>query len=165
MTTGLAAPSLSLVTPSLPRRCATANPAVRVGDPERERTAARLGQAFTQGYLTMAEYETRLGSAFAARTAGALDQLIVDLPVERIRRRDPRRRAARYAAARRGVRIHLICYLAMSLLMIGIWLAVAATTGVWYFWPIWPILGAGIGVVSHAIPVQACARKRGDPLR
>ena len=132
---------------------------VRVGDPERERTAARLGQAFTQGYLSMQEYETRLGQAFAAQTVGALNDLIADLPVERISRRDPRRRAARHAAARRGVQIHLGVYLAVSLLMIGIWLATAVAAGEWYFWPVWPILGWGIGVVSHAIPVHACARQ------
>jgi hypothetical protein len=55
-------------------------------------------------------------------------------------------------------------YLAASLLMIGIWLAVAVTVGAWYFWPVWPIMGMGIGVVSHAVPVRSCARSRRDPL-
>jgi Domain of unknown function (DUF1707)/2TM domain len=142
-----------------PRHQATADPAVRVGDPERERTATRLGQAFTQGYLSMAEYETRLNRAFEAQTVGALNQLTIDLPIERISRRDPHRRAARLAAARRGVQIHLIGYLAMSALTIGIWLAIAVGAGAWYFWPVWPILGGGIGVISHAIPVHTCARK------
>lgn len=146
----------SLVTPSAPRRRATADPAVRVGGPERERTAAVLGQAFTQGYLSMAEYETRLGRAFEAQTVGALNPLIVDLPVERISRRDPHRRAARQVAARRGVRLHLVAYLAVCLLMIGIWLATGLAAGAWYFWPVWPIMGWGIGIVSHAIPVHAC---------
>lgn len=140
-------------------------PAVRVGDPERDRTAAVLGQAFTQGYLSMAEYETRLGRAFEAQTVGALNPLIVDLPVERISRRDPHRRAARHAAARRGVRIHLVGYLAVSLLMIGIWLATAVAAGAWYFWPAWPILGWGIGVVSQAVPVRAWVGKRRHPVR
>jgi hypothetical protein len=141
------------------RHQATADPAVRVGDPERERTATRLGQAFTQGYLSMAEYETRLNRAFEAQTVGALNQLTIDLPIERISRRDPHRRAARLAAARRGVQIHLIGYLAMAALTIGIWLAIAVGAGAWYFWPVWPILGGGIGVISHAIPVHRCARK------
>lgn len=141
-----------------------ADPAVRVGDPERERTAAFLGQAFTLGYLSMEEYETRLG-AFEAQTVGALNPLIADLPVDQIRRRDPHRRAARQAAARRGVRIHLVAYLAVSLLMIGIWLATAMAVGVWYFWPAWPILGWGIGIVSHAIPVHACTGKRRHSVR
>lgn len=155
MTTTLATPSARW-----PRHQATADPAIRVGDPERERTATRLGQAFTQGYLSMEEYETRLSRAFEAQTAGALNNLVIDLPVERISRRDPHRRAGRLVAARRGVQIHLISYLAMSLLTIGIWLAIAVAAGAWYFWPVWPILGGGIGVISHAIPVHRCARKR-----
>lgn len=128
---------------------------VRVGDHEREKVIARLGQAFTQGYLSIPEYETRLDRALEAQTARALGQVLSDLPVGRIARADPQRRAARAAAARRGVHIHLAGYLAASLLMIGIWLAVAVTVGAWYFWPVWPILGMGVGVVSHALPVRS----------
>jgi Domain of unknown function (DUF1707)/2TM domain len=139
---------------------ANGDPHVRVGDREREKVATRLGQAFTQGYLSIPEYETRLSQALEAQTAGALNQVLSDLPVTRIARSDPRRRAARVAAARRGVQIHLAAYLAASLLMIGIWLALAVTVGAWYFWPVWPILGGGIGVISHAIPVRSCGRSR-----
>ena len=131
---------------------------VRAGDPERERTASRLGLAFTQGYLSMEEYEARLNLAFAAQDIGALTQLTEDLPIEHIRRRDPNRRAARRAAARRGVWIHLFSYLAMAVLTISIWLAIGVTSNAWYFWPIWPILGGGIGIVSHAIPVAMVTR-------
>lgn len=133
---------------------------IRIGDSERERTAALLGQALTQGYLSLEEYEPRVGRVFEAQTAGALNDLVADLPVAQIRRRDPSRRAERHAAARRGARIHLGVYLAVSVLMIGIWLATAVTAGAWYFWPIWPILGWGIGIVSHVIPVRACAGRR-----
>lgn len=137
----------------------TSGSAVRVGDWERERTADQLGQAFTQGYLSMQEYETRLTRAFEAQTAGVLQELVADLPVAQIVRADPRRSAQRDAAARRGVRIHLSAYLAVSVLMIGIWLVTAMFAGAWYFWPVWPILGWGIGIISHAVPVGACARK------
>jgi Domain of unknown function (DUF1707)/2TM domain len=137
------------------------NPSVRVGDREREQAIARLGQAFAQGYLSTADYETRLGQAFDAQTAGALAEVLGDLPVVRIARNDPQRRAAKAAAAQRGVRVHLATYLAASLLMIGIWLAVAITAGAWYFWPVWPILGMGIGVVSHAVPVRNCLQSWG----
>lgn len=130
------------------------DPALRIGDAERNRTAGLLGQALTQGYLAMEEYETRLGQAVTAQSAGVLAGLTKDLPVAQISRRDPRRHAARIAAARRGLQIHIIGYLALSLVMIGIWLAVAATTDAHYFWPVWPILGLGIGVVSHAVPVM-----------
>ena len=135
------------------------DPALRIGDAERDRTAGLLGQALTQGYLCMEEYETRLGQAVTAQSAGMLTRLTDDLPLAQIRRRDPRRQAARIAAARRGLQIHLIGYIALSLVMIGIWLAVAATTDARYFWPIWPILGIGVGVVSHAVPVLRARAK------
>jgi hypothetical protein len=139
---------------------------VRVGDPERKRTVTRLGQAFTQGYLSIAEYEARLSRAFEAQTTGGLNELTIDLPVDRINRHDPRRRAARRAAARRGVLIHLIAYLAVAALSVGVWLAIAVTVGAWYFWPVWPILGGAIGVISHAIPVHASTRNhRTEPAR
>lgn len=127
----------------------------RAGDRERERTANDLGQALSQGYLTMPEYEDRLQSAFQAQTTGELHRLVADLPVNRLRRNDPRRHAAQQRAARLSVRIHLAAYLAGSLLMLGIWLAVGLGGGGWYFWPVWPIMGWGIGVASHAIPVLA----------
>jgi hypothetical protein len=133
---------------------APAAASVRAGDHDRERTADQLGQALSQGYLAMDEYETRLQTTFAAHTTTELRQLVADLPLAQLRRNDPRRQAARQRAARLGVRIHLGAYLAMVVIVLTVWLAVGLTAGAWYFWPIWPILGAGIGVVSHAIPVR-----------
>ncbi|WP_396898148.1 DUF1707 domain-containing protein [Mycolicibacterium sp.] len=129
--------------------------ATRVGDPEREKTANDLGQALSQGYLTMTEYEDRLQRAFGANTTGELRGLVADLPVGQLRRSDPRRKAAQLRAARLSVRIHVGVYLAVSVLMLGIWLAVGLGGGGWYFWPVWPIMGWGIGVASHAIPIWA----------
>ncbi|KUH98064.1 DUF1707 domain-containing protein [Mycobacterium sp. IS-3022] len=143
-------------------------PAVRAGDPDREKTADLLGQALAQGYLEMPEYETRLQSAFAATTRPQLHELTADLPVERLRRNDPRRREARRRLARRGVQIHLAGYLTMVAIVLTVWLAVGLTAGAWYFWPIWPILGAGIGLLGHALPVRyalpatPCQRRHGS---
>jgi hypothetical protein len=142
------------------QRAQAATDGVRVGDHERDRAITRLGQAFTQGYLSMQEYEGRLARAVEAQTAGALNEPLSDLPVNRIARADPRRREARLAAARLGVRIHLAAYLTGALLMIGIWVATAAGVGVYYFWPVWPILGMGAGWIFHALAVRACATAR-----
>ena len=130
-------------------------PAVRVGDREREKTARQLGQALAQGYLAMDEYEARVAVAFGAHTTAELRQLVADLPLAQLRRNDPRRREARRAAARRSVQFHLAGYLAMVVIVLAVWLAVGLTAGAWYFWPIWPILGAGIGLVGHAAPIRA----------
>jgi hypothetical protein len=126
----------------------------RAGDRDRQKTAARLGQALAQGYLELDEYEQRVQTAFEKRTTAELTELLADLPLDRIRRADPRRRAARAAAVRRGVRIHLAAYVAMTAIVLIVWAAVAVTTGVSYFWPIWPILGAAIGLISHALAVR-----------
>ena len=125
-------------------------PAVRAGDRERDRAANQLGRALAQGYLAMDEYETRLQAVFAAHTTAELRQLLADLPLDRLRR---------------SVHIHLAGYTAMVVIVLSVWLAVGLTAGAWYFWPIWPILGAGIGLVSHAIPVRFAAKGlcRGAP--
>ena len=133
---------------------------VRAGDREREATAALLGLAVAQGYFDMAEYERRIGSAFAAQTTGELRALTADLPVARLHRDDPRRREARRAAARLSVRLHLAAYLLMVVIVLTVWTAVALSGGGTYFWPIWPILGAGIGLLSHAIPIRMVNRCR-----
>jgi hypothetical protein len=132
--------------------------AIRAGDRDRERTANHLGQALSQGYLAMDEYDTRLQATFAAHTTAELRQLVADLPVAQLHRSDPQHQAARRRAARLGVRIHLGAYLAMVVVVLTVWLVVGLTAGAWYFWPIWPILGAGIGVVSHAVPTVGSHR-------
>lgn len=123
------------------------------GTRDREKTADVLGQALAQGYLQIDDYDRRLQAVFQTHTAHELQELLAGLPLDTIRRHDPRRRAARIAAARRGLRAHLWAYLAMVTIVLTVWAAVAATTSATYFWPIWPILGAGIGLVSHAVSI------------
>ncbi|MHA3023844.1 DUF1707 domain-containing protein [Mycobacterium sp. BMJ-28] len=137
--------------------------ATLVGDRERERTAGDLGLALTQGYLPMTEYEERLQRAFAAHTADELHSLTADLPTARLRRFDPRRREARLRAARLGMQIHLGAYLAGCALMLAIWLIIGLSAGEWYFWPVWPILGWGIGVVSHIGPTRMAVKTKSVP--
>ena len=108
---------------------------VRAGDRDRETTANLLGQALSQGYLAMDEYENRLQATFAAHSITELRELVGDLPLAQLRRNDPQRQAARRRAARLGVRIHLGAYLAMVVIVLTVWLAVGLTAGAW--------LGAG----------------------
>ena len=131
---------------------------VRAGDRDRDATATHLGLALAQGYLDMPEYERRVQTAFAAQITTELRALVGDLPVHQLRRDDPRRRAARHAAARLSVRLHLAAYLLMVVIVLTVWLAVALSAGAWYFWPVWPILGAGIGVIGHAVPIRLATR-------
>jgi len=134
-------------------------PTVRVGDRDRETTADLLSQALAQGYFDLTEYETRVQAAFAARSAEELRRVLADLPVEHLRRTDPRRIAARKSAARASVRFHLAGYAAMVAIVLAVWLAIALTTGsTGYFWPIWPILGGAMGVLGHVLPVRTYCR-------
>ncbi|MVU77482.1 DUF1707 domain-containing protein [Nocardia sp. ET3-3] len=55
-------------------------PDVRVGTAEREQAAAALGEHFAAGRLDVAEYDDRVGRAYAAKTAGELTVLFSDLP-------------------------------------------------------------------------------------
>ncbi|HTB51021.1 MAG TPA: DUF1707 domain-containing protein [Solirubrobacteraceae bacterium] len=113
---------------------------LRVSDTERERAATSLREHTTAGRLTIDELDGRLETALAARTQRELDALFEDLPAQPHRGPSSRDRAKAL-----GVRIHIGAYLWASLAMIAIW----AATGTGYVWPLWPILGWGIGVASH----------------
>lgn len=53
---------------------------LRIGDSERERAAAALGEHYAAGRLQRSELEERLDAAYAARTLADLERLFVDLP-------------------------------------------------------------------------------------
>ncbi|BCB86152.1 DUF1707 domain-containing protein [Phytohabitans suffuscus] len=128
----------------------------RVGTTERESVAELLSDALAAGYLETAEFGERSTAAYAARTRGELDALIADLPQTWVRGRARDHRRERHAAgARLGMRAHAAAYVLGSLLMLGIWAAVGLGSGSWYFWPVWPILGWGVGLLGHVIPVRA----------
>jgi hypothetical protein len=55
---------------------------VRVGDAERDRAAAALGEHFSAGRLDQAEFDARVNAALAARTEADLAALFTDLPSE-----------------------------------------------------------------------------------
>jgi Domain of unknown function (DUF1707)/Winged helix DNA-binding domain len=55
-------------------------PDLRVGDADRDATAAALGEHFARGRLTLDELDARLGAAFTAVTQGELSRATCDLP-------------------------------------------------------------------------------------
>jgi hypothetical protein len=128
----------------------------RAGDRDRADVAELLGRALAEGYLQLTEYDERLQQAYRRHTTGELRALLADLPVDRLRRHQ--RRATQLAAARTSVRIHGAAYLAMVVVVLTVWLVVGLTVDTWYFWPVWPILGAGIGLASHALPIHLACR-------
>jgi hypothetical protein len=52
------------------------------------------------------------------------------------------------------MRIHATAYVSASLAMIAIW----AATGAGYFWPVWPMMGWGIGLFSHLTSCRYSSR-------
>lgn len=59
---------------------------------------------------------------------------------------DERRAAAiKRVKARRDFRGHVAAYVLVNMLLVGIW----ALSGGGYFWPVWSILGWGIGLAFH----------------
>ena len=64
---------------------------------------------------------------------------------------EQRQWAIRRIQAKRGFRVHFAVYLAVNALLVLIW----AMTNAAHFWPIWPMLGWGIGVAAHAASVYA----------
>jgi hypothetical protein len=57
-----------------------------------------------------------------------------------------RQQAIRSIKAKREFRTHLFVFVAVNLFLVGVW----AFTGAGFFWPIFPLLGWGIGLAIHA---------------
>jgi hypothetical protein len=112
------------------------DPNLLASDAEREHHAELLREHAAQGRITVDELDERLDRVYAARTHGELAPVVADLPAPQ-RPRPPRR-----APSRR--RPELAAFLAVNLMLIVIW----AATGAGYFWPIWPILGWGLGLIG-----------------
>jgi Domain of unknown function (DUF1707) len=122
----------------------------RASDAEREATADRLRVAAGDGRLDPEELEQRLDAAYSAKTVGDLGALTRDLPAHAPAAAPPERRWDSQA-----VRARLASFIVVNTICIVIWAASGANGG---FWPIWVILGTGIGlfaaIVRRALGVE-----------
>jgi hypothetical protein len=119
-------------------------PGVRASDAEREEFAEVLRKHAGEGRLDVDELDQRLEAVYAARTRDELEPLIADLPEVVPPTRSPRPDRGRPDRSR-DVRRQLFAYVAVNVLLVVVW----AATGAGYFWPIWPMLGWGLGLISH----------------
>ena len=62
-----------------------------------------------------------------------------------IEQNDKREAAIKRLRAKRGFKIHVAIYLVVNALIVVVW----ASSGAGYFWPIWAMLGWGIGLAFH----------------
>lgn len=137
-------------------------PHLRAADADRAAVATVLGEHMAAGRLTVAEYEERLASAYAAKTYGELDALTTDLPGALP--------AARPAAAPQPARDDDVAvhgwaadphswrsWASTAAVVIAIWAVTSlASWEFLYFWPIWVI-----GPWGAVLLVQSLGR-RGD---
>jgi Domain of unknown function (DUF1707) len=111
-----------------------------VSDAERERAADRLRTAAGEGRLTTEEFSERIDRAYAARTHGQLEEVLVGLP-----------KPAQPARPRRSARERLwrlaLWFVPPNLVCIGVWAASGANGD---FWPKWVLLGTGIRLLFGA---------------
>jgi hypothetical protein len=126
---------------------------LRVGDAERERVADLLAEHHAAGRLTLPELDERLTAILSARTRDELTAPLADLPAPP---RTPAPAVRRPSPVDIGWRMHLVSYVAVIL---GLWL-IWALTGAGYPWPIWPMLGWGLGLLGHRGQVGLCGRLR-----
>lgn len=59
---------------------------------------------------------------------------------------DLRERAVRRLQAKRELVAHVIAYVMVNAILVILW----SMTGAAFFWPVFPLLGWGIGLVFHA---------------
>ena len=99
---------------------------LRASDAERSATAEVLRRHHAEGRLDTAELEERIERCYAAKTRGELDALTTDLP-------HPRRRQARPRRPHRAPPVFAV------FVVVGLLVAVSATTGAHVLWLVWPL--------------------------
>ena len=101
----------------------------------------------------MTELDERLDAALSARTRSDLAATTVDLPVLATDRPSAAPSRSVVAWVDPGWRAHLTSYLAV---IAGLWL-IWALTGFGHPWPVWPMLGWGLGILGHRTGMTGCA--------
>jgi hypothetical protein len=130
---------------------------LRAADADRQAVADRLRRAHDEGRLDFADYDLRLGRAYAAVTYADLDELVVDLPAGLA----AGGAAVPLPARRTPVALLVLwtvwaCGFAVNLLL---WTLVSLGNGEPdYFWPMW-LLVPGTALLVVSCLVRALRRR------
>jgi hypothetical protein len=129
---------------------------IRAGDDERNATIERLAEHYRAGRLTADELEERTSAAQVALTRGDLAALEADLPAPSAPAAPGRSRDD--AGDDEGsLADSLKVYAVVITFLWIIW----GATGAGYPWPIWPMLGWGLGLALGAVGRRS--HRRGLP--
>jgi Domain of unknown function (DUF1707) len=102
---------------------------IRASDGERQGVVDVLRDAYTDGRLTLDEFEERMSAAYAARTWTDLRQLTADLPVEPLLGADLNHQPRAVPPATRPYRSGRERPLGHLLPVLFIWILIEAATG------------------------------------
>jgi hypothetical protein len=141
--------------------------AMRAADEDRQKVAERLHAALNEGRLTLAEYDDRVRTAYAAKTYADLDALLNDLPnrtgtvaVPSVQRPMPKPPADRNRRLPLALMILWTVWGGIVGVNVVIWLLVSLTTDWTYPWPIWVAGPTGAALLAATIGVQAIRNQR-----
>ena len=130
------------------------DPALRCSDADRERVVADLNKHFTEGRLTLDEFDQRSSSAYQARTYADLAILTADLPGGQVVPTvvaEPEQVPLPAPPAERGrwqdVAGAVGSWLSVSVVLTVIW----ALTGAGDYWPGWVVGIWGVFVLMHVV--------------
>lgn len=112
---------------------------IRIDDAARYKIGEELGRHFADGRIDQDEYEERLERTYAARFDTDLAPVTADLPSIGTNKNLEQRSTT--------TKRMVVGWLSLAVLFVVIW-ALSDPGG--YFWPIWPILGTGLGTFPAA---------------
>ncbi len=142
---------------------------LKATDADRDVAADVLREAYADGRLTRGEYDERSAAALGTRTVGAFLPLLADLlpagrtPAVHSATADLRAKAVqRYQRdlndARNG-------WMFVSTVTLAIWGVTSFASGEWlFFWPVFPIIGVGIGYVSTRVNAESRIERYEDKI-
>lgn len=130
---------------------------MRASDTDRDRVAKALQEHFAQGRLDNEEFNTRLASAYAAKTMGDLAPLTVDLPERDLHRLSapsvvPAGPEQGGALRDPALVIPWMVWAGVSVLNLVIWLLVSMGNG-WDVYPWWIWVAGPWGAVMLFITI------------
>jgi hypothetical protein len=138
---------------------------MRAADSDRQQIADRLRSALDEGRLTLAEFDDRVGQAYAARTYADLLHLVDDLPEPGLKADDVRAQTA--AAARRAARrlptallVLWTIWAALGAVNVAVWLLVSMTNSDVYPWPVWVVIPPGAALLTVSVGTQMIRRRQ-----